>query len=314
MKWLKLKYKSGNDFYKNITIKLYYQYINVILGLVLYQIIKMELFFEFESGKIHFSDQGAGETILLLHGYLETSEIWSNFAHKLATKFRIITVDLPGHGNSDIYGESHSMEFMATILKGVINSLNIKRVFLTGHSLGGYVTLAFAELFPEMLSGYCLFHSHPFADSEEILEKRRKEINLVLAAGKDLLYPESVKKMYASVNLEKFSNALKQSMRIASSVSGEGITGVLRGMMTRPSRIAVMEEGTVPCLWILGAMDNYINCELIQTRVRLPQNAKVVVLNNSGHMGFIEEEELSLKVIESFMKKLTRPHALPTET
>ena len=72
----------------------------------------------------------------------------------------------------------------------------------------------------------------------------------------------------------------------------EGIIAVLNGMMARPSRLSVMEEGKVPCLWILGAMDNYIPCDTIQKRVKLPSNARVVVLEKSGHMGFIEEEDV----------------------
>jgi pimeloyl-ACP methyl ester carboxylesterase len=272
------------------------------LELVLQKTTEMGQYFKYRSGRIHYSDNGSGKIIVLLHGYLETSEVWAGFANKLVKKFRVITVDLPGHGYSDIFGESHSMEFMATVLREIIRSLNIERIFLTGHSLGGYVALAFMELYPEMLSGYCLFHSHPFADSEEALEKRDREIKLVLAGKKDLMYPENVKKMFANINLDKFHDSLERSKMIASSIPGEGIIAVLRGMMKRPSRISVMEEGKVPCLWILGAMDNHIDCELVQTRVRLPENAEIAILKNSGHMGFIEEEERSLKIMAEFVK------------
>ena len=65
-----------------------------------------------------------------------------------------------------------------------------------------------------------------------------------------------------------------------------------------------MEEGKVPCLWILGSIDNYISCYIIQTKVKLPENAKVVVLTKSGHMGFVEEEELSVKVVGDFVREL----------
>ena len=84
---------------------------------------------------------------------------------------------------------------------------------------------------------------------------------------------------------------MRRSRRLLRGLTGEGIIAVLNGMMARPSRLAVMEEGRVPCLWILGSMDNYIPCDAIQKRVKLPANAKVVVLENSGHLGFIEEEE-----------------------
>jgi pimeloyl-ACP methyl ester carboxylesterase len=194
------------------------------------------------------------------------------------------------------------MEFIAMVLKELILDLGIKKVCLAGHSLGGYAALAFAELYPDMLSGYCLFHSHPLADSPEALDKRSREINLVLKGKKDLIYPDNVSKMFASSNLEKFNTALQRSKKIASSVSGSGIIAVLKGMMARPSRVSVMEKGQVPCLWVLGKMDNYINSEIIQTKVKLPSNAEVVILKNSGHLGFIEEEDLSVKILGTFAR------------
>jgi len=110
--------------------------------------------------------------------------------------------------------------------------------------------------------------------------------------------------MFASSNLEKFHEALQKSKDIASRTPGEGIIAVLNGMMTRPSRLSIMEEGRVPCLWILGAMDNYIPCESIQTKVKLPPNASVAILKNSGHLGFVEEEDLSVNIVSDFVKNL----------
>jgi pimeloyl-ACP methyl ester carboxylesterase len=232
--------------------------------------------------------------------------VWKGFSGKLELSFRVITVDLPGSGLSDVFGEVHSMEFMAVAIKELFDHIGIKKVFLTGHSLGGYVALAFLELFPDLLSGYCLFHSQPFADTPAALEKRMREIEIVKMGKKNLMYPDNVIKMFASSNLEKFTDALHRSKNIASRIPGEGIIAVLNGMMIRPSRLPFMEEGKVPCLWILGSMDNYIPCDLIQKQVNLPDNAKVVILINSGHMGFIEEEDKSVEIITKFVGKLKR--------
>ena len=263
------------------------------------------MFFLFKGSRIHYSESGNGTVLVLLHGYLESSEVWNGFAKKLSSRFRVISVDLPGHGLSDVYGEVHTMEFMATAVKELLDGQNIKQAFLTGHSLGGYVTLAFLELFPEYLSGYCLFHSQPFPDPPEAIEKRRREIAIVKAGKKDLMYPDNVTRMFASSNLEKFSFALQRSKDIASRIPGEGITAVLNGMMIRPSRLQVMEEGRIPCLWILGSMDNYIPCDFIQSKVKLPSNARVVILLNSGHLGFVEEEEKSVEVIREFVNGIS---------
>jgi pimeloyl-ACP methyl ester carboxylesterase len=267
-------------------------------------IYRVDMFFALNGGKIYYNDIGEGTPVVLLHGYLESSDIWDVFGKKLSERFRVICVDLPGHGMSGSYGSTHTMEFMANIVKELLDMLGIKKVFLTGHSLGGYVTLAFLELFPEILSGYSLFHSQPFPDTPEAIEKRMREIALAGEGKQEIFYPDNVHRMFAGPNLEKFKDAVKHSMGIASRLNGDGIIAVLNGMMTRPSRLSIMEEGRVPCLWILGAMDNYIPCEVIQTRVNLPSNATVVVLHNSGHMGFIEEEDKSVEVFTEFVDKL----------
>jgi pimeloyl-ACP methyl ester carboxylesterase len=264
----------------------------------------MDNFLRYKEGKIHYYDIGKGSTIVLIHGYLESAEIWNSLAAKLSKRFRIISVDLPGHGFSDIFEKSSSMESIATMIRELLDSLDINKVFLAGHSLGGYVTLAFLEMFPERLTGYCLFHSHPFADSPQAIKKREREIKIVMAGKKDLMYPDNVNKMFAINNLDKFSEELLHSKDIASRISAEGIIAVLKGMIARPSRLSIMEKGIVPCLWILGSMDNHIPCQSIQKKVILPAGAKVIILENSGHMGFVEEEGRTIKIITEFVEKL----------
>ena len=261
------------------------------------------MFFSYKNRRICYTVSGRGTPIILLHGYLESSEVWNGFMDKLSSEFRVISVDLPGHGLSDIYEETHSMEFMATVVKELLDSLSIEKVFITGHSLGGYVALAFLELFPGYLSGYCLFHSHPFPDSPEAIDKRKREIAIVKAGKKHLMYPDNVIRMFAPQNIDKNSEALQRSKEIASKIPGEGIIAVLNGMMQRPSRLDLMEEGRIPCLWILGYMDSYIPYDVIQTKVILPVNATVVILEKSGHLGFIEEEDRSVEAIIGFVKK-----------
>jgi len=265
----------------------------------------MKYYILYNGGKIYYSDTGEGDPVILLHGYLETSEIWSGFGKKLAAKYRVISVDLPGHGLSKLYDESQTMEFMAGAVKGLLDSLNIRKAIIVGHSMGGYVALAFLELFPELLKGYCLFHSHPFADSPEVFGKREKDIKIIRSGKKYLIYPANIPTMFATDNFNKFREAIQRSKDIASAIRDECLTAVLTGMMLRPSRQSVMEKGKVPCLWILGKKDIYISFKELPPKVKLPGNAKLVFLENSGHMGFVEEEDLSVKILSDFIEGLT---------
>lgn len=260
--------------------------------------------------KIWHTDTGKGFPVVLIHGYLESSEVWNGFSDRLSSGFRVIAIDLPGHGRSEVYSETHSMEMMAGIIRELIEKLKLGKVFLIGHSLGGYVALAFLDLYPHLLSGYCLFHSHPLPDSPEIIEKRKKDISTVLAGKKDLMFPDNIERMFASLNLDKFKDAVKRSKRIASTIPGNGIIAILKGMMKRPSRVGIMEEGRVPCLWILGMMDNYIPYGVVQEKVKLPENVKIVSLRHSGHMGFVEEEEQSAEIVKEFINKSVKSESL----
>jgi pimeloyl-ACP methyl ester carboxylesterase len=262
----------------------------------------MKKYVHFRGKKIFYSDEGSGPALMLIHGYLETGEAWGSFAAELSEKFRVIVVDLPGHGQSDIFGEIHSMEFMAEAMNGLLGTIGLSKVFMIGHSMGGYVTLAFLEMFRDKLSGYSLFHSHPFADTPEVLKKRDNEILTVNAGRKYLIVPDNIKRMFAPANLEKFTTDLDRLKKIAAGIRAEGITAVLRGMKARPSRAGLMESVNVPCLWILGASDNYINCDSVKSRIKLPPDSRLVILEKSGHLGFIEEKQVSRKAVTDFLK------------
>jgi len=259
---------------------------------------------EVEGIRVVYSVRGSGLPVVLLHGYLETGEVWEPLVERLEGEFRIITPDLPGHGDSGIRGEVHTMEFLASAIREVIRDAGENRVMMVGHSLGGYVTLAFVEMFPELLSGYVLFHSHPHADTPEAIEKRNREIAVVRAGRKNIMYPGNVSMMFARDNLKAMKAELERSKKIASGNTAEGIIALVNGMIARPSRQYILESGVVPLLWILGRHDLYFSPEKAMRDTGLPHNAEVVILEKSGHLGFIEEAEKSASLIGGFAEKL----------
>ncbi len=259
---------------------------------------------QFEGIRVCYSVKGAGRTVVLLHGYLEAGEVWAPLSETLEEEFRIIAVDLPGHGDSEVKGDSHTMEFLAGAVRAVVADAGEDRIVLVGHSLGGYVALAFVEMYPEMLAGYVLFHSHPHADTPAAVARRKREIVVVTAGRKNIMYPGNVSMMFAEKNLKALPTALERSKMIASRNPGEGIIALLNGMIARPSRQSVLEQGRVPLLWLLGRNDLYFTPEKALKEIRLPLNAEVVILENSGHLGFIEETEKSAGLIAGFIHTL----------
>ncbi|MBN1388857.1 MAG: alpha/beta hydrolase [Bacteroidales bacterium] len=254
-------------------------------------------------GNIGYYDRGEGDVIILLHGYLESSEVWENFIPGLAESFRVISIDLPGHGRSGLFGDNHSMDFMADTVMAVMNNEGIEKAMLIGHSMGGYVSLAFIEKYPSRIYAYCLFHSHPFADTDEIIANRKREKRVVESGKKDVIYPVNIPRMFADCNTEKYYKEMEHHKEIASEISADGIIVALNGMISRPSRIKVLEKGDVPLLMILGKHDNYIPFGEVRDNIKLPFNAEIIVLEKSGHLGFVEEKEKSQEAVISFYNK-----------
>lgn len=263
----------------------------------------MKKYFHHRGKKIFYTDEGAGKPVVLVHGYLETGDSWKSFSERLSS-FRVLIPDLPGHGDSDILSDNHSMELMAETINGLLNATAIEKACIVGHSMGGYVTLAFLELYPDRMSGYCLFHSHPLADAELTLKKRDREIELVRSGRKFLVYPDNIKNMFAPVNVEKFHSAIQEANSIASGISDAGIIAVLKGMKARPSRVHVMEACKVPGLWILGAMDSHIPYDTISEKIIMPDNCRIAVLEDSGHLGFVEQPDRAEAILTGFIKNL----------
>jgi pimeloyl-ACP methyl ester carboxylesterase len=259
---------------------------------------------KFKNANLHYRDEGNGNTIVLLHGYLESMDIWGSFKDELSRYYRVVTIDLPGHGKSDTVCEIHTMEIMADAVEIVLNYLDIGRAVIIGHSMGGYVTLAFAEIFPEKTVGLGLFHSHGFADSEEKKVNRDREIELVESGKKMQIFKINIPRAFANDNLRRLSDEVKRSGEIALATSEEGIVCALKGMKIRPDRRKILMESVVPVLIIAGKKDNNIPFGIYEQHFNLAPKTDVLILENSGHMGFIEEKEKSLEGILKFLQKI----------
>jgi pimeloyl-ACP methyl ester carboxylesterase len=256
---------------------------------------------EFRKVQVRYSDKGSGRVIVLLHGFLESLELFERFSSALSKKFRVISLDLPGHGKTTSLGYMHSMELMAECVKSVMDSLYLKRYVVVGHSMGGYVGLAFAELFPKSISGLCLFHSTAMPDSEERKKERLRVIELVKL--NHLQYVSGlIPKLFASENIQLLKKEIALATRIAADTPKEGIIAALRGMRQRPSRELVLKNIHCPVLFIIGKKDVLLAWENLLLLTSLPQKSFNLLLYHSGHMGFYEEEEKTVEAIRTFSK------------
>lgn len=251
------------------------------------------------------SDTQRGErTVVLLHGYLESLCVWEEFADILKRNMRVIALDIPGHGVSEVIGEIHSMEFVADVVADVLKQQEVERATIVGHSMGGYVAMALLERHPELVEGIVMFHSTPYADSDEKKANREREIACIQAGKKDALAAISPAQAFANDNVKRFRGDIEGLAEQIFLTDDDGICALLRGMMARPDRSKVLAEARIPKLFFFGSKDNYIVKETAQRMIDENPDAQVVWLENSGHMGFIEQEKESANILIEFINNL----------
>lgn len=260
---------------------------------------------EFKKTKIAYTDTGKGRVLVLLHGFLGSHEVWIETVKKLSKRFRVISIDLPGHGATPSIGYYHSMELLAQSVKAVLDSIGVRRYVIVGHSMGGYTALAFAELYPENVVGLCLFNSTSYADTEEKKKERAKVIRLVKKEHKHYV-AEVVVSLFAPENISKIKSEIEKVKRIASSTSKQSIINSLEGMKERKSRDLILKFAEFPILFVIGKKDSVINYETMFSQMALCKYPFVLMLENSGHMSFYEAPKEIQKELESFTERCFR--------
>ena len=260
---------------------------------------------EFKKIKVRYSDTGKGRVIVFLHGFLGSHELWNETAKKLSKKFRVIAIDLPGHGETPAIGYYHSMELLAQSVKSVLDKVGVRRYVIIGHSMGGYAALAFAELFPENLRGLCLCNSTSYADTEEKKKDRDRVIRLVKKEHKHYVN-EVVTSLFAPENLEKLKTEVTKAKHIATAVSKQAIINSLEGMKERKSRDLILKFAEYPILFIIGKKDSVINYETMYPQMGLCKYPSVLMLENAGHMSFYEAPKETLKELDLFAVRCFR--------
>jgi pimeloyl-ACP methyl ester carboxylesterase len=256
----------------------------------------------YKNEKIVFSDTGKGRAVVLLHGFLGSHKIWEKTINNLSKSYRVIAIDLPGHGDSPCFGYVHSMELMAKCVKTVMDFLRLKKYVIIGHSMGGYAALAFADLFPDALKGLCLYHSSGYADTEEKKTDRMRAVKAV-KANRNIYTKQTIKNLFATKNLKYLKEEVAFATSIAKSTSQRGIIAALYGMKDRPSRDIILGLVEYPVMMVIGELDNVLPPLPLKEQAATIRNQFIVNLEHDGHFGFLESPRQSHNELRIFLRK-----------
>ncbi len=255
----------------------------------------------FKSVPVGLSDTGKGSAIVFLHGFLENRAMWDFFSDALSTKYRVICIDLLGHGDTPPVGYVHAMEDNADLVHHVLSALKIRKATLVGHSMGGYVALAFAELFPDMVRGIALVNSTSRPDSEERKANRDRAIRAV-KENHETFVRMSIANLFSETNRDRLSAEIEDVKLQALKTPLQGIVASLEGMKIRNDREVLLHFGPYPILLVLGEKDPVLD---FQEAVSQTEGTKVqLVTFPDGHMSPIENREELLETIKNFLRKI----------
>lgn len=253
---------------------------------------------------LSYVDLGKGHAVVLVHGFCEDLTIWSEYAQRLSADYHVIVPDLPGFGKSSPeFGEAVNMEYYARRVHEVLEIVlrEQEQVTFIGHSLGGYVALAFAELYPERINGLGLFHSTAFPDNEEKKQSRDKVAQYIQDKGAAAFTDNFVEPLFYAGNRVRLKEEIEKIKDQARLTSKEGAVAATMAMKERPDRTAVLKESKVPVLFIAGKKDTSVPLEKSMEQFYFPSKSLVYVLDNVGHMGMIEEKEECLTIVKAFV-------------
>ncbi len=252
----------------------------------------------YKNSLIHFSSDGKGDAVVLLHGFLENTTMWKDIAPKIATKNRVICIDLPGNGKSECLGYVHTMEEMAVVVKVVLQTLKISKAMFIGHSMGGYVSLAFAEKYPSETIGICLLNSSAQADDDERKNLRLRAVKMA-KTHYDSLVLMSVNNLFSSQLHKQFPTVIASCVREALKTPVQGYIACMQGMALRPNREEVLMLAPFKKLLVVGKYDTILCSQLVVDEA-VRTNTPVTVLSG-GHMSYIENKETLIKELLQFV-------------
>jgi len=256
------------------------------------------MFLTYKNASIFYTDQGQGSPIILLHGFLENSQMWDFAITALAEKHRIICIDLPGHGKSDSLGYVHEMSMMSDVIFNIIGILQLNDITIVGHSMGGYVGCAFAKAYPEKLKALCLLNSTPLPDDEERKTLRARAIDMAKTKYKQLVQM-SFTNLFDTQSRLLYKDDIKIALQDALKTPVQGFIAAHAGMAKREDYSKVWLQGNFKKGFILGEDDWIIDVNVITSKY-LQEHTCLSILP-LGHMSHITNPSSVLEKVQLFI-------------
>lgn len=284
----------------------------------------MNAFFQFKNLAVAYTKIGAGKVVVLLHGFGEDATIWNNQVEFLKAYFTVITIDLPGSGKSKIDGyempkngselaisdtqitanDLSTIECYADVVNALLIHINIHKCTMLGHSMGGYITLAFAEKYAHKLYGFGLIHSTAYADSEEKKINRQRGIQMMEQYGSYVFLKTIIPALFTIAFKNNSPNIIDALLEKGKLFSVVALQNYCLAMMNRIDRTDVLKDGNLPVLFIIGTEDIAVPIKDSLQQSHMAKCSYIHLLDKIGHMGMLEKPDVVNIYIKNFINDI----------
>ncbi len=259
----------------------------------------MKNFIIYKNTKIHFTSKGKGRVVVLLHGFLEDISMWKDIIPVLSKRYRIIAIDLLGHGKTDCIGYVHTMEDHAKMVRVVLQHLRLRKYFLIGHSMGGYIALAYAKMYPKTIKGLCLQNSTFYTDDDE-LKQVRLRANKMAQSNYKILVQMSFTNLFSKKSIPLFKKELKEALQIALKTQLQGYIASQEGMRIREDFTQFFANASFKKSIIIGNKDTVVKGDKLLEFTKKHQIKSYLFSN--GHMSHIENKDELIVALQEFLR------------
>jgi pimeloyl-ACP methyl ester carboxylesterase len=262
--------------------------------------------FDYKNSNLSYEVLGDGQAVVLLHGFGESGSIWNKQDEVLQKHCKLIIPDIPGSGNSAmLQGDNISMEDYADCINALLDEEKIETCIMLGHSMGGYITLAYAEKYANRLKAFGLVHSTAFADSEEKKANRKKGIELIQQYGGFSFLKNTTPNLFADTFKKEHPDEVAALIDEGKSFRDEALIQYYASMMNRPDKTEVLKQSKVPVLFIVGTEDVAAPLNDLLQQVHLPNESHFHLIEGVGHMSMLEAPERLNKDLLDFIKSIS---------
>jgi pimeloyl-ACP methyl ester carboxylesterase len=253
---------------------------------------------------IRYESAGTGLPVMLVHGFTEDRTIWDPLVSAIPGKYRWLIPDLPGSGQSPYNKDLAGIPDLADALQAILQEERIEKMAIIGHSMGGYISLSFAEKFPEALLGLGLFHSTAYADTPEKKISREKSIQFIRQHRSAPYVQQSLPGLFSEHFKNEHPEKIREQVNRYANCNPDSLVQYLEFMAEREDKTTVLINSMVPVLFILGEEDKAVPLKSGLEQCHLARISYIHILAHTAHMGMLENTSLCNSYVDRFLDQI----------